>query len=330
MLMNTKGNISNWSFSLFLMAFSLVFSLSFFGCKDTGLTDSVSMLEECKIKLDEAEWDEAITACEAAGGDEGYHLAAQAYMGKSGLTLLDLIETLANTSSSSNSASAIFSYVPDTTSDKQNYNTALSYLMGSNITNKTDIVYLEALLVSSMLVLKELKTLFKLDIVDGTTDICDIDATSDPDKCGFTFDATTDALSFSGFGSSFYSSLCGDSSSDYDGTDHTVDTTTLTYDVTIDACAIKPSSVLQYNGDAYTGFTSNSNAFQDASGNSIFETLDFYTKFNSDLNFTKDISGDDFDLCYSTQIPDTSGDDSKINDCEILGTLFDPSSDGIF
>ncbi|MBU3918057.1 hypothetical protein KKA14_21215 [bacterium] len=327
--MNRKGIITNWSIGLFPVVLCLMFFLSFSGCKDTGLTDSVSMLEECKIKLDEREWDDAITACEAAGGDEGYHRAAQAYMGKAGLTLLNLIETLSNTSSSSNSASAIFSYVPDSESDKQSYRAALSHLMGPNITNKTDVVYLEGLLLSSMLVLNELKDLFKLEIAAGSATVCDIDATSDPDKCGFTFDVTTDApfdrLSFSGFGSSFYNNLCGDATTDHDGANRTV-VTTLTYDVTIDACIIQSTSVLRYNRDAFIGL-GNPLAFQDSTGDSIFKTLDFFSKFNSNKNFTKDVSGDAFNLCYTPEIKDASGDDTRINDCEILGTLLDPSTD---
>ncbi len=300
--------------------------LLFVGCKDSEKTDSVSLLEECKILMDEMKWSEAADTCEDAGGDEGYHLAAQAYMKLANFSIFDLILNLSDSSESSGAINAIFTSTPDTTTDKSYMNTALSYLMGSNITNKSQTVYLEGLLVSSLLVFGELKDVFGLDISGDSLVMCDLDATSGPTQCGFTMDISADAtptLIFTGLGNDFYDALCGDSSVTHDDT--SIDTPlTINYDVTVDACDIQATSVLQYNKDAFDGFIPSA-GFQDSEGNNLLSPLDFYSMFNSNSSF--DMSGDEVPLCKTPPTPDTTSDDTKINDCEVLGSLTDPSSD---
>lgn len=300
------------------------------GCKDTEMTDSASLLEQCRIHLDEGEWSDAIDVCEEAGGDDGYHYAAQAYMGLAGLSLFELVKATSGSSDTGGAAGAIFSFVPETAEDKTNYQKALEFLMGPNIADKSQTVYLEGLLVSSILVFKELKDVFKITESAGTFSTCDIDVTDDldPAKCGFDFDVSADTpnwLIFSGLGASFYENLCcnlGEASctavdSTYDGA-----TAGYRYDVTVDSCTYGSDSVLQYNKNSFDNFVVTS-AFEDSGGESLLKPLDFYTMFDSGDRF--DVSGDD--LCRVGYFPDVTSDDQIINDCEVLGAVFDPSSD---
>jgi hypothetical protein len=303
------------------------------GCQDSGNTDTASLLEDCKIYLDEGSWSDAIDSCEEAGGDEGYHYAAQAYMGQGGLSLLNLIKTLSDSSNSSGSATAIFSFIPDNDTKKSSFQTALFYLMGSRIANKSQTVYLEALLLSSILVFTELKDVFGLSDTNGSFTTCDPDVTddSDPAKCGFSVDVSGDStpvLTFSGLGSEMYENLCCNlDSASCTAVGSTIDTTpdaSADYNVTIDSCIIEARSVLQYNKAAYDGFLV-TDTFKDSDGNNILAPLDFYTLFDSGNRYN--ISGDEIQLCKTSSFPDISSDDAELYDCEVLGAIFDPNSD---
>ncbi len=304
------------------------------GCKDTEMTDSASLLEQCRIHLDEGEWSDAIDVCEEAGGDDGYHYAAQAYMGQGGLSLFELVKIMSNSTDSSGAASAIYSFVPDSSDDKTSFQKALEFLMGTKIGEKSQTVYLEGLLVSSILVFTELKDLFKITESGGTFSTCEVDVTddADPAKCGFTVDVSADAtptLSFSGLGSTIYQNLCCNlDSASCTIVDSTQDASTdiplnVHYDVTMDSCTIGASSVLQYNKNAYDNFIV-TEAFK-SGGTSVLTPLDFYTSFDSGDRF--DTSGDTIPLCRPAKFIDITSDNGEVYDCEIIGAVFDPSSD---
>ena len=312
----------------FLMLPGIFFIILFIGCKDTEQTDSASKLERCKILMDQSNWSEAISVCSSVGGDEGKHLTAQAYMASGGLTMLDLLRSLTESTDESGSTSVIFNFVPDTAAKRTSFTNALSYLIGANkIENATQDVYFESLLVSGILILGDLKGLLNITVSDSTFNTCDpVDGTGDT-ACSFTLDATDDTLSFSGFGSSFYDSICGHSDSIHDSSDHTADAVSVAYDVTNDYCDIQEDSLLNYNKIAFDAYETPS-TFQDDSGESILKALDFYTSFNSGNRFT--VSGDELVLCHADTITIVSSIDNRLYDCEILGGLLDPSSDSIF
>ncbi len=318
---NPRNDRTKFSFVI-LILMSILFT---WGCQDSEQSDSASEMEQCKIHMDQQEWSDAISACESAGGDEGYHSAALAYMAASGLTIIDLAQSLLDSSSGSGTAGVIFDYIPTSTADKANFRTALSYLMGSEISTKTQNIYFEALLVSSMLVFGELKDLFKLSETNGEFNTCSLDATTDADECGFTFDLSADAntFAFGGLGASFYTNICGHHDSSYDGTVW-AGPPSYTYEVNIDACSIQAGSVIQYNKDAYDNFVV-TDTFKDSDGNSVLSSLDFYTLFDSGDRFNA--SGDEIPLCKTTIITTIATGDEMIYDCEIFGSLFDPSSD---
>ncbi len=304
------------------------------GCKDAELSDNASLLEQCRIHLDEGEWSDAVEVCTEAGGDDGYHYAAQAYMGQGGLSLFELVKFMSNSSDSSGAASAIFSFVPDNSDDKTSFRKALDFLMGTKIGEKSQTVYLEALLLSSILVFTELKDLFKITESGGTFSTCDVDVTddADPAKCEFTVDVSADAtptLSFSGLGSTFYENLCCNlDSASCTQVDSTQDASTdvalnVIYDVTMDSCTIGSNSVLQYNKNAYDNFIV-TEAFK-SGGTSVLTPLDFYSSFDSGDRY--DASGDTIPLCRPARFGDITADNGEIYDCEIIGAVFDPSSD---
>ncbi len=311
----------------------LLFLTLHWGCKDAELTDDASLLEQCKIHLDEGEWSDAIDMCTEAGGDEGNHHAAQAYMGQAGLSLFELVKAMSSASDSSVATSALFSFVPDTTDDTISFQKALDFLMSSKISEKSQTVYLEGLLVSSILVLSELKEVFKITESGGTFTTCDMDVTDDldPAKCGFTVDVSPDVqqLSFSGLGSTIYQNLCCnlDSLASCSLVDSTNDSTfdVVQYDVTIDSCIIGVNSTLQYNRDAYDNFEV-TDAFKNG-GTSVLTPLDFYTMFDFAEPITFDVSTDTVPLCRPDRFPDVSADNGMIYDCELMGAIFDPSSD---
>ena len=318
----------------YLLIIVLVVLGLLWGCKDSELSDDASLLEQCRIHLDEGEWSDAVDVCTEAGGDDGYHLAAQAYMGQGGLSLFELVKIMSDSSDSSGAASAIFSFVPETSDDKTSFQKALDFLMGTRIDEKSQTVYLEGLLVSSILVFTELKDLFKITESGGSFSTCDVDVTddADPAKCGFTVDVSDDTppvLSFSGLGSTLYENLCCNLDSEScTQVDSTQDSSTdagsgVIYDVTMDSCTIGSNSVLQYNKNAYDNFIV-TEAFK-SGGTSVLTPLDFYTSFDSGDRY--DTSGDTIPLCRTARFDDVTADNGEIYDCEIIGAVFDPSSD---
>ena len=107
------------------------------GCKDTDATHEAGNLEKCKILIDDQEWASAIDVCEEVATDEGYHLTAQAYMGRAGITLFTMLNTL--TGDNVDVADLMFGYIPDTTSDANDYRSALENLL-INIETKDQTV----------------------------------------------------------------------------------------------------------------------------------------------------------------------------------------------
>lgn len=326
-----KTSLSKFILLLFTSSLLLLF---LWGCKDTEQDDSASLLEQCKLYLDESEWEKAIEACEDAGGDDGNHYAAQAYMGQGGLSLFNLIRSLTDTNQSSGATSAIFSYVPTTAEAKTSLITALGLLMGSSISNKSQTVYLEGLLVSTILVFTELKDVFGLAEEDGEFSTCDIDVTdtSDPKKCSFTLSKSGSLLTFSGIGSTFYTNLCcpvGSDSCSSVGSDidNTQDIPTSTdYNVTIDSCAIEDGSVLNYNKSAYDNYEGG-NSLVDDEGNNLLADLDFYTLFDSGDRYSTVVNSNTVSLCKAEYFTDLVSGDAAINDCEVIGAVLDEDSE---
>ena len=317
------------------------------GCKDTSAVHQGGVLETCSGLIDEQNWTEAISVCPDVGNDEGWHKTAQAYMALSGLSLFNLVNTLI--SSEDGATSSIFGYVPDTTADVNNYKAALDALLGTDaagnplIQEKTQLIYLESLLISSMLILKELKTLLGLELVGDTFTTCSIDSTTD--ACSFIPTIETspylgvgpeipDKITFGGMGSDFYSGICGIAGDpSYDGTTVTVFNidigvpygtvdVTIDHDVTADGCAIQVGSPLYYNKIANQGFTGE--GFEITG----LEVLDFYPMMDSGGSFSFEIlPSNSLAFCNAGQIEPPGASDNALNDCEILAMFTDPSSD---
>jgi hypothetical protein len=321
--------------------FTILMLLAFSSCKDSSATSDSGKLEECKILIDESNWGKAIEACEDASGDEGMHLAAQAYLKRAGLSLFSLISTVTQSGSTSTSA-AMLSFVPDTTADAADYKAALDAI--NLVEEKTQTMYLETLLVSSMLVFKEFKALLDLSVIDGSISTC-AGTPPSPENCDFAPQITErgtaplilpDKLVFSGLGSDFYTNLCGSvNDPTHDGlftTDLTSDTeiptsTTdpkekyvvkLTFDVTVDSCDIQTGSVLYYNKIANENIT----GFGDLTG---LDLLNYTENMDSGENFTHTLAeatGDTpaktISFCNEGYIDLPASSDGKINDCEML------------
>ena len=340
--------------NLLLFVFCLVIFLP--GCKDTTAVHQSGVLETCKGLIDDENWDEAVSTCEDVDNDEGWHLAAQAYMGRAGLSLFDVVNTMMSSSDDDGAATVIFAYLPETTSDTNDYKSALESLMGNDssgkpyIGDKSQTVYLEAVLVSSMLIFKELKTLLGLGLANGAFTTCSLDATAD-NTCTFIPTIQTQVVStvevpeklvFGGLGSSFYTAICGQANdASFDGTKQTDVTTdeedpadppnkitvTVTNNVTVNGCTIQEGSPLYYNRIANQGFT----GVSEISG---LEALDFYTMMDHGRNFAFEVveaygSTPAVELSFCNQgyidLPDAT--DDKLNDCEILAMFTDESSD---
>ena len=326
------------------------------GCKDTPAVHQAGLLETCKELIDERNWDDAISDCPDVDNDEGWHLTAQAYMGRAGLSLFDVVNTLLSSSGDGGASSIIFGYIPETAADTNDYKDALNALLGTDssgsphISDKTQSVYLEALLVSSMLIFKELKTLLGLSVVDGVFTTCSLDSTAD-NTCTFIPTVGTqlveglevpERLIFGGLGSSFYTGVCGQASDPtHDGTKQTdisSDVTspandpdkigvTVTNDVTVDSCTIQVGSPLYYNKIASQGFTG-------ASEITGLEVLDFYSQMDQGKNFSFEVvpaydavAAVELAFCNSGYIEPSGASDDKVNDCEILAMFADESSD---
>jgi len=342
-----------------LITLSILFLLLGVGCKDTSSVHQASQMEVCQGLVDDENWGEAISECADVENDEGWHLTAQAHMGRAGLSLFNVINTLLSSSEDGGPSTIIFGFIPETTSDANDYQSALDYLLGTDsagnprIQQKTQAIYLEALLVSSMLIFKDLKTLLGLGLVDSEFTTCSLDSTAD-NTCTFIPTIKTqivgtaevpEKLQFTGLGSSFYSGICSQANDPtYDGTKQTDVTTdeddpasvtnpkeklvvTVTNDITVDSCTIQVGSPLYYNKIASQNFTG-------ASEISGLEVLDFYSKMDHGRNFsfevveaTGDTEATELAFCNTGYIALPDASDDKLNDCEILAMFTDESSD---
>ena len=297
------------------------------GCKDSEQTDTASLLEQCKIYLDEGEWSDAAETCMDVETEEGYHYAAQAYMGLGDLSLFDLVKEMSDSSGGSSAGAAIFGFIPSTAEKRSYLATALGLLMGTSISNKTQTIYLEGLLVSSILVFSQLKDTFGLsEAEDGTLTTCDPDTA---DSCSFTVNLSGGTLTSTGIGSSFFTNLCCASPDNCTTVSSLTDTSqlvspTVDYDVVIDYCTIESGSVLDYNKSAYDNYVV-TDAFKDDQGKSVLDPLDFYALFDSGDRY--DTSGDQVPICKSSFLSDVISDDQVIYDCEVMGAVFDENSE---
>lgn len=325
-----------------LLALLLMFvlSLGLVGCKDTAPTHAAAQLEICKLALDKKKWDDAVTACSKITTDEGYHLTAQAYMGRAGVSLLDILSGL---SGGSGSVAGLFNSVPTTVAATADSKKALDALFSMVKPGQT--VYLEGLLLSSLLVIKELKTLASLSVAaNGTVTHCASGGTLD--GCSFSFslskaefttaDVSADSIpvsmTFSGLGTTLYDGLCSDSGSQTHSTKVVTANSTITnpatsapYPIlvteinTVAHCTIKPGSVLYYNKVASANLTSSIAGL---------DQLNFYAKMDTGNNYSKtftsssiETAGITVSICNADAIPVTETTDLLLNDCELLSFL---------
>lgn len=85
----TQPARSRWRWGLLALLLSAALILG--ACSDTADKDSQAA---CDALLDDANWDSAITTCGAIDTDEGRSKTMQAYMGRAGITLIDLFGSL--------------------------------------------------------------------------------------------------------------------------------------------------------------------------------------------------------------------------------------------
>ncbi|MDH5559401.1 MAG: hypothetical protein OEY59_00940 [Deltaproteobacteria bacterium] len=341
-----KDQLSGYQFLPTLIGILfIVLTIAISSCQDTGPKTVAGKLESCKGFLDESAWSSAIDMCKDVSTDEGWHLTAQAYMGRAGLSMFSLLRSL--TDPDAVPTNLIFGYIPDTTADSDDYKSALDAIM-LKVETKTPTMYLESLLLSSMLVFREMKLLLGLGI-DATGDFTTC-AGNPPavENCAFAPKITTitqtivgvdveipDQLVFGGLGASFYDNLCDNHIADptHDGVstiDMTVDASvdvfdgandgimSVTHDVTADGCQIKNTSVLHYNKVANANFAGMSTI-------SALSMLDFYSKFDSGVNFSIDIATIGLvTFCKSGIIEPPAANDYWLNDCEVLNFLLNP------
>ena len=322
--MTTKQRLPFWLWAITGLTLTL---LVLNGCKDTGTVNEAGNLESCKILIDDQEWSSAIEVCEKVETDEGYHLTAQAYMGRSGIALFTLLDTLSG--DNIDASTVLFKHIPDTTSDTNDYRSALQNLL-TNMKVKDQIVYLESLILSGLLVFKELKTLLGLSVAGGVWSTCagSTDSTMDFRLCtswGPRFPDTADVSAgsisiFGGLGSDLYTNLCGANSHDstFDSTyPQPIGAGTISSETTVDSCAIKVDSILDYNKTAYTNYTG------DLKTN--LEPLYYYEKFDTGQNFeVSSATGPTVSFCHTNYIALPDASDDIINDCEMLNFLTNP------
>ncbi|OGH00232.1 MAG: hypothetical protein A2600_07085 [Candidatus Lambdaproteobacteria bacterium RIFOXYD1_FULL_56_27] len=320
---------------LALLLFVLLLGLG--GCKDTAPTHAAALLETCKLALDRQKWDDAVTACAKITTDEGYHLTAQAYMGRAGVSLLDILSGL---SGGSGSVTGLFSSVPATAAATTDSKKALDALF--SIAKPGQTVYLEGLLLSSLLIIKELKILASLSVAaDGTVTHCASGGSLDGCSFSFSLSKTTYteadvlagvipvSMTYSGLGTDIYAGLCSDSGSQTHNTKVVTATSTVNdpltgtaYPVqvteknTIAHCTIKPGSVLYYNKVASANLTSSISGLAQ---------LNFYAKMDTGNNYSKTFTsssiaspGITISICNADAIPVTEVTDLLLNDCELL------------
>jgi len=309
------------------------------GCKDTKASHAAGLLETCKLALDASTWDTAVTECSKVQTDEGYNLTAQAYMARAGVSLIDILTSMTGGSAA---ISGLFGAVPTTAAQAADVKLALDsmFLMKT----PTQSVYLQGLLLSSLLVIRELQTLVGLQ-VDASGSITHCAASGSIDGCSFklslskTTYTTADVLAgasipvdlnFTGMGTALYDGLCGASGGDTHNTkvvraysDVAVipATTPVTYypvditeKLTINKCTVSTTSVLYYNNLAATNLTSSITGL---------DKLNFYVKLDTGQNYTKTFSAGmtspaTVSLCNADAIPASGATDLALNDCEVL------------
>jgi len=309
---------------------------AFSGCKDTEATHVAGGLETCKVLLDERQWADAIDACNDLESDEGKHLTAIAYMGRSGLTMATILTELSD--SSITPTSLLYDYIPDTAVKVSDFKSALNILM-AEIGVKDQTIYMEGILISSLLIFRELKTLLSLTMVSGQIETCAGDP-ADLNNCSFKPSIGVvpvdipDSLIFGGLGSAFYRGICADISTDvflgqsnYDGTSSlpfnlTLDPTygtvsgNLNYDVTVDSAIIQAGSPLYYNKVASEAYA--------LVGTEDLSSLNFYTKMDTGNNFAITVSPFNPVTFCTGVISLPAASDAAVSDCEILSFLENP------
>lgn len=307
---------TKWSISLLFLVLFLLFS-----CQEDGASHLASEIQSCRDLFNQRSWDDAIEACEDAGTDETLHYAAQAYMARSGVSLFEIM--LAISDSTEDPSKIMYDKIPDTAAKRSDCNKALSIIM-DDIEVKTEDMYLESLILSGLLVFDQLKTLLVLDW-DTTNEV--FTTCADDSSCTYTPDATNDGtddiLLFSGLGSTLYTSICGDSSSDvYNNADLGEG---FNRDGTVFKCTIQSDSLLDYNNIAVNAYyAGGSTEIKDA-----MLPFKFYENMDQGGNVSEDVGApinavyfcDDAVPLYT---PEPTSDDRKLSDCEILSYLTDP------
>ena len=292
------------------------------GCKDKADTNPTSKTSKCNNHLNDSEWNDAIEACSELKTDSGYHKAAQAYMGRSGVGILPLALDMANSSTSA--TKLIFDKIPDTAGKKSDYLTALRLIMES-VEKQTDIMYLESILLTGMLIFGELKNILNVKLVEDAFTTCVGPAGSDLfADCSFDASADASKLTFTGLGSDFYDAICGAS-------DSTTDTSSgdppgIARDVTIYGCDIQTNSVLHYNKTASAEYSKvGAKKVVTSAG-----ALNFYAKMDTGGNFHGKVDSlADVYLCkdtnHTTLKPEKPvANDGRLNDCETLNYFKKP------
>ena len=321
----------------FWLLFLALITISLTGCKDTKATHPAGQLETCKLALDKSLWDDAITACGSLTTDEGYRLTSQAYMGRAKVSLLDILTAMTGGTAA---ISTLFSAVPTTTAQTQDVKLALDAMFSMKTPGQS--VYLDGLILSSLLVIKELQTLVALQ-VDAAGNITHCASGGSIDGCSFklslskvdytTLDISGSSipidLGFTGMGTTLYNGLCGTSGGDSHNTKvvraysnlaiplssptsyYPID---ITEKLTINKCTVSTTSVLYYNNLAATNLTSTITGL---------DKLNFYAKLDTGQNYTKTFSTNmtvpaSISLCNADAIPVSGASDLAINDCEVL------------
>mgnify|MGYP004007399403 CR=1 FL=1 len=136
-------------------------------------------------------------------------------------------------------------------------------------------------------------------------------------------DGTDDILLFTGLGSTFYTNICGDSSSDaYNNVDLGEG---FNRDGTVFKCTIQSDSLLDYNKIAVNEYyAGGSTEIKDA-----MLPFKFYENMDQGGNVSEDVGApintvyfcDDAIPLYT---PEPTSDDLKLSDCEILSYLTNP------
>ena len=300
----------------FTVAVTIVLLFLVHNCKDLKGTHFAAKLSKCNHHLNDSEWDDAIEACSELETDDGYHKTAQAYMGRSGVSLFSLAIQLSE--APTDATKLIFEKIPNTEEKRSDYATALRLIMES-FKLQTNTMYLESLLISSMLIMKEVKDMFDLQLNEGAFRTCaGILGSNDISSCSFAPVIESGKLNFSGLGTKLYENICGISDSTTDTT--TEDPSGITRNVTIHGCTVKTDSVLAYNKIA-------AEEYEKVSIEKIVDAvkkLHFYSKMDTGNNFSGSINSyGSIYLCKDTGhmklIPEKPvAGDRKLNDCEML------------